>query len=84
MLAKSGLISQREHLPRVSIAVVLQRPGFHSAGGGLQLAVIGRRTQYQSPGFLIDLNLALSVLSPASSFESVSSSMLPRGAALHR
>ena len=33
MLAKSGLLSQREHLPTVCIAVVLQRKRFRSRGG---------------------------------------------------
>src|SRR5205823_6533520 len=46
MLAKSALISQREHLPTVSIAVVLQRPGFRSRGGQLRLEVSGRPTQH--------------------------------------
>jgi hypothetical protein len=45
MLAKSGLISEREHLPTVCIAVVLRRQGFRSTGGGLRLEAAGGPTQ---------------------------------------
>jgi hypothetical protein len=45
MLAKSGLLSQREHLPTVCLAFVFRRRGFRSAGGQLRLAAAGRPTQ---------------------------------------
>jgi hypothetical protein len=45
MLAKSGLISQRELLPTVCIAVVLRRAGFRTTGGGLRLEAAGGPTQ---------------------------------------
>jgi hypothetical protein len=38
MLAKSGILSQRERLPTVCLAFVLQRRNFRSAGGQLRLA----------------------------------------------
>jgi hypothetical protein len=46
MLAKSGLISQREHLPTVCIAVVLRRQRFRSVQGQLRLQVAGNPTQH--------------------------------------
>jgi hypothetical protein len=46
MLAKSGLISQREHLPTVCIAVVLRRQRFRSVKGQLRLEVAGNPTQH--------------------------------------
>ncbi len=45
MLAKSGLISERERLPTVCIAVVLRRAGFRTTGGGLRLEAAGGPTQ---------------------------------------
>jgi hypothetical protein len=45
MLAKSGLLSQRERLPTVCIAVVLQRRGFRSSGGHLRLEAGSGPTQ---------------------------------------
>jgi hypothetical protein len=45
MLAKSGLISQRERLPTVCIAVVLRPRGFRSSGGQLRLEAAGGPTQ---------------------------------------
>jgi hypothetical protein len=45
MLAKSGVLSQRERLPTLCVAVVLQRRGFRSAGGQLRLEVGGEPTQ---------------------------------------
>jgi hypothetical protein len=46
MLAKSGFLSQREHLPTVCLAFVLLPRGFRSQGGRLQLAVTGQPTQH--------------------------------------
>lgn len=46
MLGKSGLISEREHLPTVCIAVVLRRQGFRTAGGQLRLEAAGGPTQH--------------------------------------
>src|SRR5947209_7984482 len=37
MLAKSGLLSERERLPTLCIAVVLRKAGFRSPGGQLRL-----------------------------------------------
>jgi hypothetical protein len=45
MLAKSGLLSQREKLPTVCIAVVLEKRRFRSPGGQLRLQVSGGPTQ---------------------------------------
>jgi hypothetical protein len=45
LLAKSGLLSQRERLPTVSIAVVLRRQGFRSRDGQLRLEAAGGPTQ---------------------------------------
>ena len=45
MLAKSGLISQREHLPTVCIAVVLRPGRFRSKGGQFRLEAAGGPTQ---------------------------------------
>jgi hypothetical protein len=45
MLAKSGFLSQREHLPTVCLAFVFRRRGFHSAGGQLRLVAAGGPTQ---------------------------------------
>ena len=45
MLAKSGLLSQRERLPTVCIAVVLRQRGFRSPGGQLRLEAAGNPTQ---------------------------------------
>jgi hypothetical protein len=46
MLAKSGFLSQREHLPTVCLAFVFQRRGFRSAGGQLRLDALGQLTQH--------------------------------------
>jgi hypothetical protein len=46
MLAKSGLLSRREHLPTVGLAFIFQRRGFRSVNGQLQLEVGGRPTQH--------------------------------------
>jgi hypothetical protein len=46
MLAKSGLLSQREHLPTIGLAFVLQRRGFRSVNGQLRLAVANQPTQH--------------------------------------
>src|SRR5207248_3469923 len=45
MLAKSGFLSQREHLPTVCLAFVFRRRGFRSAGGQLRLEAVGGPTQ---------------------------------------
>jgi hypothetical protein len=45
MLAKSGFLSHREHLPTVCLAFVLRRRGFRSAGGQLRLEAVGGPTQ---------------------------------------
>jgi hypothetical protein len=45
MLAKSGLLSQREQLPTVCIPVILRRAGFRSQNGELRLMVGGNPTQ---------------------------------------
>jgi hypothetical protein len=45
MLAKSGILSQREHLPVRCIAVVLQEEGFSSQEGTFRLEVMGSPTQ---------------------------------------
>ena len=45
MLAKSGLLSQRERLPTVCLAFVLLRRGFRSTRGKFRLAVAGAPTQ---------------------------------------
>src|SRR5262249_55928533 len=41
MLAKSGLLSQREKLPTVCIPVVFRKKGFRSPGGQLRLEAAG-------------------------------------------
>jgi hypothetical protein len=46
MLAKSGLLSQRQKLPTVCIAVVLRRRGFRTQKGQLRLKAAGRPTQH--------------------------------------
>jgi hypothetical protein len=46
MLAKSGFLSQREHLPTVCLAFVFLPRGFRSQGGQLQLAAAGQPTQH--------------------------------------
>jgi hypothetical protein len=46
MLAKSGLLSQRMHLPTVCLAFVLRPRGFRSQAGQLQLAAAGSPTQH--------------------------------------
>lgn len=45
MLAKSGFLSQREHLPTVCLAFVFRRRGYRSAGGQLRLVAAGGPTQ---------------------------------------
>jgi hypothetical protein len=45
MLGKSGLLSQREHLPTVSLAFVLQPRGCRSRGGQFRLEAAGGPTQ---------------------------------------
>jgi hypothetical protein len=45
MLAKSGLLSEREHLPTVCLAFVLVRRGFRSLGGQVRLEALGRPVQ---------------------------------------
>jgi len=45
MLAKSSLLSQREHLPTICIAVILRQQGFRSRGGQLRLEAAGNPTQ---------------------------------------
>ena len=45
MLAKSGLLSQREHLPTLCIAVVFRRRGFRTQNGQLRLEASGGPTQ---------------------------------------
>lgn len=45
LLAKAGLLSERERLPTVCIVFVLQRRGFRSQGGALRLTVGGNVTQ---------------------------------------
>ena len=45
MLAKSGLLSQRDELATVTIAIVLRKKGFKSQGGQLRLEVAGKPTQ---------------------------------------
>jgi hypothetical protein len=45
MLAKSGFLSQREHLPTVCVAFIFLRRGFRSAGGRMRLQALGRPTQ---------------------------------------
>jgi hypothetical protein len=46
MLAKSGLLSQREKLPTVCIAVILRRRGFRSQRGQLRLQTADGPTQH--------------------------------------
>ena len=45
MLAKSGFLSQREHLPTVCLAFVFRRRGFRSTGGQPRLEAAGGPTQ---------------------------------------
>jgi hypothetical protein len=46
MLAKSGLLSQREHLPTVCLAFILLPRGFRSQEGQLRLTAVGQPTQH--------------------------------------
>src|SRR5205823_864888 len=46
MLAKSGLLSQRERLPTVCLAFVLLPRGFRSQGGQLRLEAANGPTQH--------------------------------------
>jgi hypothetical protein len=45
MLAKSGLLSKRHHLPTVCIPVVLRRRGYRDEEGTLRLVAAGSPTQ---------------------------------------
>jgi predicted transposase YdaD len=45
MLAKSGLLSERERLPTMSLVFVLLRRGYHSQKGQFRLKVAGSPTQ---------------------------------------
>ncbi len=45
ILAKSGLLSQREHLPTVCLVFVLTPRGYQPQGGQLRLEAMGRPTQ---------------------------------------
>jgi hypothetical protein len=45
MLAKSGLLSERERLPTVSLLYILRPRGYRRQGGNLRLAVGGQPTQ---------------------------------------
>jgi hypothetical protein len=45
LLAKAGLLSERERLPTVCLVFVLRRRGYRSQGGRLRLTANGRVTQ---------------------------------------
>ena len=46
ILGKSGMLSQREHLPTVCIAVVFQPKGYKPQNGRIQLEAVGGMTQF--------------------------------------
>jgi hypothetical protein len=45
VLSKSGLLSERERLPTISLIYILQRRGYHPQGGSFSLQVAGQPTQ---------------------------------------
>jgi hypothetical protein len=46
ILGKSGMLSQREHLPTVCIAVIFQPKGYKPQNGRIQLEAVGGMTQF--------------------------------------
>ena len=46
ILGKSGMLSQREHLPTVCIVVVFQPKGYKPQNGRIQLEAVGGMTQF--------------------------------------